>query len=111
MRTGITDGNEQRKRQRQYLSAETILKYLITNDDKIETLIICKPNDIELLTSDQSLYEALGCINPHDDFKLAKLTKLFEVVDVISYKDAFKKEREILKDARVEELRNKALKS
>ncbi len=96
-------------KQKMYLKAELILRYLIGNDDKLETMIICKSPDIDFVTSDQSIYEALGSIKPSDGFKLPKLVKLFEVVDIVSYKSGTKQDRKILTDARVEELRKLVL--
>lgn len=93
-----------------YLSPEIILKYLITDDDKIDTLVMCKSSEIDLVTTDYSLYEAIGSIKPYDQTKLNKLVKLLEVVEVVSYKNRMNKEKPILKEDRVEELRKLALK-
>lgn len=103
--------NMQSRSNRHILRAVDILSYLIGNNEKIETLVICKPNNLELITTDQDLYEALGCIKPYDEFKLNKLTKLLEVTDVISQKYANRKQKTILKDERVEELRKLVLRN
>lgn len=110
MRIEIKNGNnnETRQKQRIVLDSETILRYLIGKDDKIDTLIMCKGNEIDLAAMDFNVYEALASVKPYDDFKLNKLAKFFEVVDVLSYR-ARKGEKPIIKDDRVEELRKKAL--
>ena len=102
--------NTQPRKHRHLLKAEDILRYLIANDEKVDTHIMCKPNNIDLITTDYSLYEAMGSIKPYDEFKLNKLTKLLEVVDITTYRHANRKEKPILKDERVEELRKLALK-
>jgi len=86
------------------LNPEFILKYLIGNDEKADTLVMCNSSEVKLITTEQALYEALGCIKSYDDFKLNKLVKLLEVVEVQAG------EKAILKEERVEELRGKALK-
>ena len=102
--------NEANIKQKKYVTSEAILRYLIGEDDKIKTLIICESSEVEILTSDFEIYEALGSIKPYDSFKLNKLTKLFEVVKIVSYEETMHKQKSILTDARVEELREKALK-
>src|SRR3989338_7002045 len=102
--------NEPNMKQKKYVTSEAILRYLIGEDDKIETLIMCESSEVEILTSDFEIYEALGSIKPYDSFKLNKLTKLFEVVKIVSYEETMHKQKSILTDARVEELREKALK-
>lgn len=97
-------------KQKKYLTSEAILRYLIGEDDKIDTLIMCESSEVEILTSDFEIYEALGSIKPYDSFKLNKLTKLFETVKIISYEDNTRKPKNILTDKRVEELRERALK-
>ena len=94
---------------RRFLASEQILRYLIGNDEALETLILCKPADVELATSDFSLYEALGSVKPHDSFALNKLTKLLEAVDVVSYRYAKRSSKPVLREERVEELRRQAL--
>jgi hypothetical protein len=94
---------------KKYLTSEQILRYLIGKDDQIETLIMCKPESIELAALDQSLYEALGSVKDYDEFAVGKLRKFLEVVDVIAYRNVHGKQKPILRDERVEELRKKAL--
>ena len=94
---------------RQLLTAEAILRYLITDDEKMDTCIMCKPVNLQLITTDHNLYEALGSIKEYDTFKLNKLTKLLEVADVVPYKQTNRMAKPILKDERVEEIRKRAL--
>jgi len=96
-------------RQTLMLKPELILRYLISEDDKTDTLIMCNTSDINLITTDQNIYQALCCINKEDNFNLNKLKKLFEVADVHSFKEKFGKEKIIVTDKRVEELRKLAL--
>jgi hypothetical protein len=93
--------------QKEYvLLPSAIVRYLIGKDDEIETLILCKGSEVTLKTTDKAIYEALGSIKPCDDFKLPKLVKLFEVAKIQAAK-----EKPILTDERVEEIRNAALKN
>ena len=85
-----------------YMKAEMILKYLIGNDNEVDTMISCGANT-ELVTTDHALYEALGSVK--DDFNWRRLVKFLEVVQVISYKNVHKREKPILTEKRVEELR------
>lgn len=87
-----------------FLKAELIYKYF-TGDEKIETLVMCKPNNLELTTTDQSLYEALGSIENKKKIDYNKLVKFLESVDIISFKHSLKKERKILMEERVKEIR------
>ena len=94
---------EKRGKELTFLKAETILKYLESNDDKLETIIICKP-DVKLITTDQSLYEALGSVKNKQDLNYSKLLKFVENVEIISYKRTFGFPRRILSFERQEEL-------
>jgi hypothetical protein len=71
---------------------------------------LCKGSEYDFITTDHAVYEALGAVKPNDDFKLNKLTKFFEVVKVVSYANVFRKEKPILTEKRVEDLRNKTMK-
>ncbi len=96
-------------RQKSYLNPETILKYFISKDEKVDTLIICNRPDSNLVTTDHALYEALGSIKENDNFNWRKLVKFLETVQVISYENVHRKTKPLLTDKRVEELRKKAL--
>ncbi|MFH1181775.1 MAG: hypothetical protein V1702_02355 [Candidatus Woesearchaeota archaeon] len=86
-----------------FLSAEDILKYFLGSDDRIDTLIKCKTEGDNIITTDSELYEALGSIQGYDNFKLPALVKFFESVEVNPA------QKNILTHERVEELRKLAL--
>ena len=109
MRINIDSNNEMQK-QKLYLKAGAILKYFLGTSDKIENLILCRNNEIDLVTTDQDLYEALGSIKNYDKFNQRKLVKFLEVVEIGSLKRVKGKERTILSHERVEELRKIAFK-
>jgi hypothetical protein len=86
-----------------YLTSEAILKYFLNTSDQIDTLIMCKGSEVNIATTDQNLYEALGSIESRDNFNTNKLVKFLEVVTI---DHAPKK---ILTHQRVEELRKIAI--
>ncbi|HLD33640.1 MAG TPA: hypothetical protein VJB66_02860 [Candidatus Nanoarchaeia archaeon] len=88
-----------------FVTSDALLGYLLGTNIDIETMILCKPNDLELITSDYNLYEAFGSLKPDDNIPLNKITKLFEAVHVTSFKEHSNQEKPILKEDRVEELR------
>lgn len=93
-----------------YLDAEALLRFFLGTDDEIDTLIKTKGTEIDLMTYDNELYQALGSIKPYDNFQLSKLMKLFEVLDILSYRKNFGKEKPILTHEKVDELRTAVLK-
>ncbi len=97
------------QKQKYFIKADKILKYLITDDDETDTLITCKSSEIDLVTSDYDVYQALASVKKYDDFNLNKLKKLFEVVEIVSYAQNMKKEKPILKDEDVKRLRKLVL--
>jgi len=97
------------QKQKLFIKAETILKYLITNDDATDTLITCKSSEIDMITSDYDIYLALAAIKQYDNFNMNKLRKFFEVVEIMSYAQTMKKPKPILKDEDVENIRKLAL--
>ncbi len=97
------------QKQKYFIKAETILRYLITDDDATDTMITCKSNDVELITYDYDVYRALASVKEEDKFNFNKLKKLFGVVEVISYTLNKKEQKPILKEEDVEELRKLAL--
>jgi hypothetical protein len=101
-------GEKMDNKQKFLLKPEAILRFLITDNDQLDTLVLCKSSEVELITTDQSVYEALASVKENDSFKLNKLAKLFEVVDIESAKRLGQK-RNILTHERVEELRKLAL--
>jgi len=98
------------QKQKLYLKAEAILKYFLGTSDRIDTLVMCRNNEIDLVTTDQDLYEALGSLKDYDNFNQRKLVKFLEVVEIGSLKRVKGMERTILSHKRVEELRKIALK-
>jgi len=102
--------NNEIQKQKLYLKAGAILKYFLGASNKIETIILCRSNEIDLVTTDQDLYEALGSLNDGDNFNQRKLVKFLEVVEIGSLKRVKGKERTILSHERVEELRKIVLK-
>ncbi len=98
------------QKQKLYLKAGAILKYFLGTSDRIDTLVICRNNEIDLVTTDQDLYEALGSLKEYDNFNQRKLVKFLEVVEIGSLKRVKGMDRSILTHERVEELRKVALK-
>ncbi len=96
-------------KQKIMLKPEIILRYLISDDDETDTLIMCKSSELDLQATDYDIYQALGSIKPYDNFKFNKLKKLFEVVEVVSYRETKKCEKPILKEDDVEKIRKLAL--
>jgi len=92
-----------------YLDSQSLLKFFLGADDEVDTLIKCKGTEVDLITYDTDLYEALGSIKPYDNFQIQKLVKLFEVLDILSYRKNFGKEKPILTHERVDELRTGVL--
>jgi hypothetical protein len=105
MKTDV-EGDIAENKKKLIIRPEAILRYLITDDDKMDTLIMCKGEQLNLSTTDYDIYEAMGSVKPYDNFKLNKLVKFFQVVDI----QGCGKKKEILKEERVEELRKLALK-
>ncbi len=95
------------QKQKMYLTAESIYKYLVGKDEKIDTLVMCKGESVNLITTDQSLYEAVGSIEDRSKIDMNKLVKLLEVVEIRSFVDMMKKSRSILKPERVDEIKKK----
>ncbi|MGM5488746.1 MAG: hypothetical protein ACQESG_07385 [Nanobdellota archaeon] len=94
-----------KQKQSMYLTAEAIYKYLMSLDESIETLIMCKSGTIKLLTTDQSLYEAMGAIEDRQAIDYNKVVKLLEVTEIRPFRVAMKKERPILTEDRVNEIK------
>ncbi len=105
---GSRKPNDSKKRY--FVSPESILRYLITTDEDLETQIICKEHEVELFTTDLALHEAFGSIQPSDKLKTSKIAKLFENVDVHSFRKFKGEEKPVLTHKRVDELRALALK-
>jgi len=97
---------KQQTKQRMYLTAESIYRFLLELDDKLDTLILCKSSEVNLVTTDQSLYEALGSIEDKSKINFNKLVKFMEVTELLPFLQTMKKPRQILTDKRVAEIRS-----
>ena len=93
------------QRQKSYLKEEAIYRFLLGLDDALDTLIMCKSSEVELVTTDQSIYEAIGAVEDKTKINLNKLTKLLEVAEVLSFKESMKKQRKILTNERASQIR------
>ena len=93
-----------------YLKPETLLRFLTEEDELLDTMILCNTSYLHIYTFDQSLYEALGSIEDKQTINFNKLTKLLEVIDVVSMRNELRKPRPILREERVKELQDKAKK-
>jgi len=109
MRIDIDNENGMQK-QKVYLKAGGIMRFLLETSKKIENLVMCKNNEVDLVTTDQDLYEALGSIKDYDNFNPRRLVKFLEVVEIGSLEKVKGVKRTILTDEKVEELRKIALK-
>lgn len=97
------------QKQTLYLTAEAIYRFLLGMDEELETLILCKSHTVNLLTTDQSLYEAFGSVpEKNETLDYNKLVKLLEVTTVKSFEESMQSKRTILSEDRVQEVRNKA---
>ena len=96
------------EKQKMYLNPDIILKYLM-GEEHLHTLITTQNTEVDLITTDQNLYEALGSVENRNEINLNLLVKLLEVTTIVSHSEMMKEERKILTPKRVEELRNKAL--
>ncbi|MFO7711200.1 MAG: hypothetical protein R6V53_05540 [Candidatus Woesearchaeota archaeon] len=94
-----------KQKQTMYLTAEAIYKYILGIDEDIETLIMCKSGTINLLTTDQSLYEAIGSIEDRSSIDYNKIVKLLEVTEIRPFRVTMKKDRTILTEDRVNEIK------
>ncbi len=93
------------EKQKMFLRAEAILRYLRGNEE-LHTLVTTKNTEVDLVTTDQSLYEALGSIENRSEIDLNLLVKLLEVTSIVPFQEMMKQDRKILTDERVKELRD-----
>ncbi len=94
---------------KKYLPAHTILRFLMTDDQELNNLIIYEPSKYNLLTTDQEIYEALSSIKDYDNINMAKLKKFFEIVEINSHKKLMGENRTLIIEEKVEAIRTKAL--
>ncbi|MFH1850264.1 MAG: hypothetical protein ABH879_08870 [archaeon] len=85
------------------LGPEHIVSYLAARNDELDTLILCKSAYVNLVTSDQALYEALGSLKA-EGIDIPKLVKLLEVTHVHSWENTKGEPRKILTPERVKEI-------
>ena len=112
MRIEIRNGDFKQKSVRNNqikLDSDVILKYLMGNDEKIETMIMCKNPNVDLTATDREVYDALGSLRPYDNFKINRLTKFFENVDVHSFRQNTGSEKPVLTFEKADALRQSAL--
>ena len=97
-------------RQKIFLDAARILKFLIDEDRQLEKIIILQSSKYVIITDDNELYKAVTSIAKYDSFSMTRLKKLLEVVTVNSYYEKFGKQKPVIKQEDIEEIRKKALK-
>ena len=66
-------------KQKMYIKPEAILNYL-KGEDKLHTLITTQSTQVDLVTTDQNLYEAMGSVEKRSEIDLNLLVKFLEVV-------------------------------
>jgi len=88
-----------------YMSARDIYLFLTDKSEELDTLVMCYSSETEVFTTDQSLYEALGSIKSKNNLNYRKLIKLLEVTSIRPFEDFVQKERKILTDERINEIR------
>lgn len=91
-------------KQKMYIKPEAILNYL-KGEDKLHTLITTQSTQVDLVTTDQNLYEAMGSVENRSEIDLNLLVKFLEVVKIMPHIDLVKEERKVLTPERVEEIR------
>ena len=108
MRITVSDGNPGREESR-FLTADAILRYLLGESGKLESMIICNPGSACLSTTDYELYQAFGSLKSYDDVPRARITKFLENVEIRSYRKESGREKKILTHERVDKLRKNAI--
>ncbi|MFH0977747.1 MAG: hypothetical protein V1837_00450 [Candidatus Woesearchaeota archaeon] len=94
--------------QKFFLKPELIYRFLTLHDDKLETTIMC--SGLDLITTDQAIYEALASVEDRSAIDMNKLVKLLEVTQIVSHLNSTQKERAVLSHGKAEEIRALALK-
>ena len=92
------------------LKPHLILRYLASDDDKVDTLIMCNPDNYLLRAYDKDVYEALACLHDDEFSGMSKLRKFFEVVDIVSYRGSAGAMKPVMTEGRMQQIRNFALK-
>lgn len=89
-------------KQTYYLTSEAILKYFLGKSEQIDTLILCRGDEVNMTTTDFNLYEALGSVENREKFDINKLIKFLETVHIEAGT------KRVLSHERVQELRKLA---
>ncbi|MCM2325184.1 MAG: hypothetical protein NDI94_01875 [Candidatus Woesearchaeota archaeon] len=89
------------------IKPEAILRYL-KGEEKLHTLITTQNDMVQLITTDQYLYEALGSVENRNEIDMNLLVKFLEVTKIVPHEDMTKEARKILTHERVDELRKPA---
>ena len=79
--------------------------YGFITEEKLHTLITTQNTQVDLTTTDQELYEALGSVKKRNEIDINLLVKLLEVTTVESFEHQNNKKRKILTHEKVEEIR------
>ena len=95
-----------KEKHKMYLGPDVILKYLM-GEENLHTLITTQNTEVDLVTTDQNLYEALGSVKERNEININLLVKLLEVATIMPHSEMMKEERKILTPEKVEELRKK----
>ena len=95
------------QKQKMFIKAEAIMKYLTAKSDELDTLIMCKSAEVELMTNDNELYKGIGAITEKNKIDFNRLVKFLEVVDIRSYKKFHSKDKPILTDKDVQDIQDK----
>jgi len=95
----------QKTKEKKFLNANLIFKYLSSENETLDTLVMCNPKEAYIYTFDQSLYEALGSFDDRSQINHNKLVKLLEVMEVLPYRTVMKTKRKVLTQERAEEIK------
>lgn len=94
---------EQQKKQIVCLNSVQILKYLLSLDSSLDTMILCNPSQYYMTTTDEEVYFALSCLSA-GELDFARLRKFFEGVEVASVR----RPKKVLSPDDAENIRKKA---
>lgn len=90
-------------RQKMYIKPEAILNYLL-GEEKLHTLITTQNTQVDLVTTDQNLYEALGSIEDRSKIDINLLVKFLEVTKIKPHEELAKEQRKVLTIERVKQI-------
>ncbi|MFH1400347.1 MAG: hypothetical protein ABIH41_02410 [Nanoarchaeota archaeon] len=92
-------------KQKVFLKPSTIFKYLKGQDADLDSWIMTR-EDLDLSTSDQNLYEAVGSFEDRQKLDINRFVKFLERVNIHSHVQLFKEDRKVLTHERVDEIVN-----